>query len=309
MVVPATEPVALQVAPVAATVAPTLLLLVQVSVPVTVLPGAATSGRPVIALFMSTVVSDTVTVATALSQAAGVAVAQILYGTVYTPGVAAAGTVMVPSGFKVSGVALPVPLGVKPCAPLVVSTTFAGGVVPVAVAVVVPTWSLASTLAVVPPSVEPAVSDGSSSASMTATLPELPLLVVIVSLVALVVPVRSMTLGAVSTPPAGPGTATVMVQTMLPLMARGAESGSVTAVPATVQPLTVVVPATEPVALQVAPVADTLEAPPLVQVRVPDTELPGDATAGRPVMLLVMSTTGAASISRSGCKLSLPLSF
>ena len=50
----------------------------------------------------------------------------------YTPGVALAGTVMVPFGFSVSTLAVPVP--VKPCAPLLVKLTFTGTAV---VAVVV----------------------------------------------------------------------------------------------------------------------------------------------------------------------------
>jgi hypothetical protein len=57
-------------------------LLVQVIVPVTVLPGAATAGRPVIAETMSALPLTTTTVAVAVSHAAGVAVAQIWYGTV-----------------------------------------------------------------------------------------------------------------------------------------------------------------------------------------------------------------------------------
>ena len=248
----------------------TVLTLVQVTAQETVAPTVAGSGVQTTVLAMSACV-PTVTVAVALSHAVGTAVEQIVYGTVYVPGVVFAATVMVPLAFitmlPVAGGVLTVPG---------VSVTLADGV---SAAPATPTVSLPSTdVAVVPPATPPILPRLSFSASMMATEPLLPLLPVTVSLLAPVVPVTATAVSGVSPPPAVPGITIVTGQVSV------APTGKLAAVPALATQAPVLTPT--PLATQVALVATA--GPLLVHTMLPVTVLPGAATAGT-VMALTMS--------------------
>lgn len=157
-----------------------------------------------------------------------------------------------------------------------VSVTLAGAP---SVAAAAPTVSLPSTeVAVVPPPIVPMPPRLSSRASMIAMLPLLPLLAVFVSLLALVLPVTATAVSVVLLPPAVPGTLTVIGQLSV------AFTGRLAAVPLLAVQTPVLTPV--PLATQVALCAAA--GPLLVQVMLPVTGLPGDATAGT-VIALVMS--------------------
>ena len=130
-----------------------------------------------------------------------------------------------------------------------------------------------------------------------------------VSFPALVVPARAIVVGPTSLLAGLAGTLTVKAQTMTLFGAAfdRLATGSVAGLPLMVQaPGVSVAPTVLVLGVQVTAVAAA--GPPLVQLIVPLTVLPGAATTGA-VMVLVMSALGTANTSKSGCTLSLPLSF